>query len=109
MYFYLADSLAKIQRPAEALPFYDRLMKEFERSEYLAEAIKRSEALKAQLAKATASRARASSYSRGRVGRLDGVVRFDDGATGEATGRSSAHRGWQIGLGAPVSTWLKRR
>ena len=55
LYFYLADSLAKIQRPAEALPFYDRLLKEFERSEYQAEAIKRSEALKAQLAKATAT------------------------------------------------------
>ena len=55
LYFYLADSLAKIQRPAEALPFYDRLLKEFERSEYQAEAIKRSEALKAQLAKAPAT------------------------------------------------------
>jgi len=55
LYFYLADSLAKIQRPAEALPFYDRLMKEFERSEYLAEATKRSEALKAEIAKGTAT------------------------------------------------------
>ena len=52
LYFYLADSLAKVQRPAEALPFYDRLMKEFERSEYLAEATKRSETLKAEIAKA---------------------------------------------------------
>ena len=55
LYFYLADSLAKIPRPAEALPVYDRLLKEFERSEYQAEATKRSEALKAQLAKATAT------------------------------------------------------
>jgi len=55
LYFYLADSLAKIQRPAEALPFYDRLLKEFERSEYQAEATKRSEALKAEIAKAGAT------------------------------------------------------
>jgi outer membrane protein assembly factor BamD len=52
VYFYLADSLVKIQRPAEALPFYERLIKEFETSEFLAEATKRSTALKAELAKA---------------------------------------------------------
>ncbi len=52
MYFYLAESLVKIQRPAEALPFYERLIKEFETSEFLAEATKRSTALKAELAKA---------------------------------------------------------
>jgi len=55
LYFYLADSLARIQRPAEALPFYDRLLKEFDQSEYLAEATKRSEVLKAEIAKTSAT------------------------------------------------------
>jgi outer membrane protein assembly factor BamD len=49
LFFHLADALVKIQRPAEALPFYERLIKEFESSEYLAEATKRVEALKASL------------------------------------------------------------
>ena len=52
VYFHLADSLAMIKRPAEALPLYEKLIKEFESSEYLAEANKRSTALKAELAKA---------------------------------------------------------
>jgi outer membrane protein assembly factor BamD len=50
-YFYLADSLEKIQRPAEALPYYDRLLKEFEKSEFLAEAQKRVEAIQNGMAK----------------------------------------------------------
>jgi outer membrane protein assembly factor BamD len=33
--YYLADSYDKMGRPAEALPYYDRLLKEFEQSEYL--------------------------------------------------------------------------
>jgi outer membrane protein assembly factor BamD len=33
--YYLADSYDKLGRPAEALPYYDRLLKEFEQSEYL--------------------------------------------------------------------------
>ena len=52
VYFHLADALVKVQRPAEALPFYEKLIKEFETSEFLSEATKRSEALKAELAKA---------------------------------------------------------
>ena len=50
-YFFLADSLEKMQRPAEALPYYDRLVKEFEKSEYLAEAQKRVEALRSSMEK----------------------------------------------------------
>jgi outer membrane protein assembly factor BamD len=38
VYYYLAESLMKMGRPAEALPYYDRLVKEFEKSEYLAKA-----------------------------------------------------------------------
>jgi outer membrane protein assembly factor BamD len=46
LYFHLADSLIKLKRPAEALPYFDRLVAEFERSEYLAEAQKRVAELK---------------------------------------------------------------
>jgi outer membrane protein assembly factor BamD len=35
VYFYLAESLMKLQASAEALPYYDRLLKEFEQSEFL--------------------------------------------------------------------------
>ncbi len=48
VYFYLAESLVKLKREAEALPYLERLVKEFERSEYLADAQKRIGELKAQ-------------------------------------------------------------
>ncbi|MCX6551209.1 MAG: outer membrane protein assembly factor BamD [Acidobacteria bacterium] len=38
VYFYLAESLMKMNMRAEAAPYYDRLLKEFEKSEYLARA-----------------------------------------------------------------------
>ena len=38
IYFHLGDSLVKMGRRAEAIPYFDRLVKEFERSEYLAKA-----------------------------------------------------------------------
>jgi outer membrane protein assembly factor BamD len=47
VYFYMGESLMKVQRPAEALPYYDRLLKEFEQSEYLENAQKRVEEIKA--------------------------------------------------------------
>lgn len=46
VYFYLGECYMKVGRPAEALPYYDRLIKEFEQSEHLAEAQKRVEAIK---------------------------------------------------------------
>jgi outer membrane protein assembly factor BamD len=46
VYFYLAESLVKIRREAEALPYYERVM-EFAQSEYLEEARKRIDTLKA--------------------------------------------------------------
>jgi outer membrane protein assembly factor BamD len=46
-YFYLAESLSKIDRGAEALPYYERLVSEFEESEHLGDAKKRIETLKA--------------------------------------------------------------
>jgi len=47
-YFYLAEALVKTQLQAEALPYYERLVKEFEQSEYLDEARKRMQELKTQ-------------------------------------------------------------
>lgn len=50
VYFYLAESLVKLKREAEALPYLEKLVQEFESSEYLAEAQKRIGELKAQTA-----------------------------------------------------------
>jgi outer membrane protein assembly factor BamD len=47
VYFYLAESLIKLKREAEALPYYEKLLQEFEQSEYLPEAQKRVTELKA--------------------------------------------------------------
>lgn len=52
VYFYLAQAYLKINRTAEALPLLDRLIEEFESSEYLEEAKKLSETLKADPKKA---------------------------------------------------------
>lgn len=52
-YFYIGESLLKIKRNAEALPYYERLVKEFEQSEYLEAARKRIAELKATLPAAT--------------------------------------------------------
>ena len=38
LYYYLGESLLKVRRDAEALPYFDRLVKEFETSEYLEKA-----------------------------------------------------------------------
>jgi outer membrane protein assembly factor BamD len=38
VYYYLGDSLVKMGRRAEALPYFDRLVKEFDKSEFLARA-----------------------------------------------------------------------
>lgn len=47
VYFYLGESFLKIERPAEALPYYERLIREFEQSEYLDNAQKRVAEIKA--------------------------------------------------------------
>ena len=52
VYFYLAEALLKVNRPAEALPLLDRLVSEFESSEYLEQAKKLAETLKADVKKA---------------------------------------------------------
>jgi outer membrane protein assembly factor BamD len=48
VYFYLAESLVKIKLQAEALPYFEKLVNEFEKSEYLEEAQRRLNELKAQ-------------------------------------------------------------
>lgn len=46
VYYYLGESLVKMERHAEALPYFERLVKEFENSEYLENARKRIDELK---------------------------------------------------------------
>jgi len=46
VYFILGESFVKVNKPAEALPYYERLVKEFEQSEYLENAKKRIAELK---------------------------------------------------------------
>ena len=46
VYFYLAESLVKGNHKAEALPYYEKLIEEFQQSEYLADANKRIVELK---------------------------------------------------------------
>jgi outer membrane protein assembly factor BamD len=52
VYFYLAEAYLKLNRSKEALPYLDRLIEEFETSEYLEQAKKLSETLKADEKKA---------------------------------------------------------
>jgi len=51
VYFYLAQALIRMKREAEALPYLDRLINEFEQSEHLEEAKKLAETLKAETSK----------------------------------------------------------
>lgn len=50
VYYYLGESYVNVGRPAEGLPYFDRLIKEFEVSEYLDDAKKRAAEVKASLA-----------------------------------------------------------
>ena len=47
VYFYLAESLIKVKREAEALPYFEKLVQEFEQSQYIQETQKRIAELKA--------------------------------------------------------------
>jgi len=53
VYFYLAQCYVKVGKPAEAIPRLDQLIKEFQKSEYLEEARKQLETLKAEQTKKT--------------------------------------------------------
>jgi outer membrane protein assembly factor BamD len=46
VYYYLAESLLKVKLDAEAVPYFDRLVREFEKSEYLDKAKARLEEFK---------------------------------------------------------------
>jgi outer membrane protein assembly factor BamD len=46
VYYYLAESLARSDKAAEAIPYFERLLTEFERSEHLEDAKVRLQALK---------------------------------------------------------------
>jgi outer membrane protein assembly factor BamD len=48
VYFYLAESLARSDKKAEAIPYLERLLAEYDRSEYLDEAKERLQELKNQ-------------------------------------------------------------
>jgi outer membrane protein assembly factor BamD len=48
VFFYLGETLIKAGRDAEALPYFERLLSEFQTSEYLQDATKRVNALKAK-------------------------------------------------------------
>ena len=48
VYFYLAESLARSDKRAEAIPYLERLLAEFDRSEYLEDARERLQELKNQ-------------------------------------------------------------
>jgi outer membrane protein assembly factor BamD len=48
VYFYLAESLARTDKKAEAIPYFERLLAEFEVSEHIEEAKRRLEELKTQ-------------------------------------------------------------
>jgi outer membrane protein assembly factor BamD len=48
VYFYLAESLAKTDKNPEAIPYFERLITEFDQSEYLNDAKKRLQELKNQ-------------------------------------------------------------
>ena len=50
VYFYLADALVKMRKEAEALPYLEKLVQEFEKSEHLVLAQKMIADLKAQAA-----------------------------------------------------------
>jgi outer membrane protein assembly factor BamD len=50
VYYYLGESLLKVRRQAEALPYYEKLVQEFQQSEHLQDAQKRITELKAQAA-----------------------------------------------------------
>ena len=52
VYYYLAESLAAVKREAEALPYLDKLVQEFQSSQYLERAQKRIPELKAAMATA---------------------------------------------------------
>jgi outer membrane protein assembly factor BamD (BamD/ComL family) len=48
VYFYLAESLARTDKRAEAIPYFERLLEEFPQSEHREDTVERLQALKTQ-------------------------------------------------------------
>jgi outer membrane protein assembly factor BamD (BamD/ComL family) len=48
VYYYLAETLARADRKGEAIPLFDRVVREYTTSEYVEKAQKRLQELKAQ-------------------------------------------------------------
>jgi outer membrane protein assembly factor BamD len=61
VYYYIAESLLKVQRPAEALPYFDKIVKEFDKSDRLDAAKKRIEEIKNPPPTAATANVKASS------------------------------------------------
>jgi outer membrane protein assembly factor BamD len=59
-YYHLGESLVRLNRQAEALPYFEKLVAEFERSEYLEEAQKRIAELKTAVQTASTPKAEGS-------------------------------------------------
>jgi len=53
VYYYMAESLLRIKLPAEALPYYERLVAEFKTSDFLERAQKRIKELKSSVTAAS--------------------------------------------------------
>ena len=49
VYFYLAESLARTDKKPEAIPYFERVLTEFDFSEHMEEAKRRLEELKTQI------------------------------------------------------------
>ena len=49
VYYYLAESLARSSKPAEAVPYFERVLAEFQQSEHTADAKKRLAELKVEV------------------------------------------------------------
>ena len=67
VYFYLAEALVKVRLNAEALPLYDKLMAEFEKSEFLPLAKEHSEEIKTEMAAKAAEPAPAAATPAGKA------------------------------------------
>jgi outer membrane protein assembly factor BamD len=72
VYFYLGESLVKQGRKAEALPYYARLLEEFQQSEYLDEAKRRIDELKDVQATTATTASPSASPSSSESSRTDG-------------------------------------
>ena len=89
VYFYLAESLARTDKKAEAIPYFERLLTEFEASEHIEEAKRRLEELKTQTQTHSGGRQRVRP---GRLGETDDVENSCGRRRGGHAGRRHGRR-----------------